>query len=214
MTNSLSPSLLLASLLVLDISSALAQTGMPDITQQQSYVQHRASSYSPVGGNKGSRTITPGEALTILDVDGPGAISHLWFTISDPEPYHLKRIVMRIYWDGEESPSVETPVGDFHRLGLGAYVSWQSQMLSVGSNKALNSFFPMPYRKHARITITNDGKESLPSFYYNIDYRTEAHPLPASTLYLHAQYRQPNQTMAGPVSGMKTAILSWFISAI
>jgi hypothetical protein len=182
--------LLIPSLLILGTSYALAQGSMPDVTQQQTYVQHRASSYSPVGGNADSRTITPGEVLTILDVDGPGTVSHIWLTIADSEPYHLKRLILRMYWDGEETPSVETPVGDFFGLGLGVYVSWQSQMLSVGSNKALNSFFPMPYRKHARITITNDGKSSVSNLYYNIDYRTEAHSFPASTLYFHAQYRQ------------------------
>ena len=190
---------LLGALLVAAGCSLHAQSSMPDITQQQTYLQHHASSYSPVGGNKDSRTITPGEVLTLLDADGPGTISHVWFTISSQEPYHLKRLVLRMYWDGEATPSVETPLGDFFGLGLGAYVSWQSQMLSVGSNKALNCFFPMPYRKHARITVTNDGKDSVPSFYYNIDYRTETHPFPASTLYFHAQYHQaqPNHGWTG-----------------
>ena len=168
----------------------LGQAGLPDITQQQTYTLHHASSYSTVGGNKDSRTIVPGETITLLDADGPGLISHLWFTIADSEPYHLKRIVLRMYWDGEATPSVETPIGDFFGLGLGEYYDWQSELLSVGSSKALNSFFPMPYRKHARITVTNDGKESVSSFYYNIDYRTDSQPLSPQTLYFHAEYRQ------------------------
>jgi Protein of unknown function (DUF2961) len=182
-----------ALLLLLAAGSILPASGqitLPDITQQQTYTLHRASSEESTGGNADSRTVTPGQALTLLDVDGPGMISHLWFTINDSEPYHLKRIVLRIYWDGEDSPSVETPIGDFFGLGLGAYYNWQSAMLSVGSSKALNCFFPMPYRKHARITLTNDGKESIQNLYYNIDYRTDSHPLPPDTLYFHAQYRQ------------------------
>jgi hypothetical protein len=85
---------------------------------------------------------------------------------------------------------VEAPIGDFFGLGLGTYYSWQSAMLSVGSSKALNCFFPMPYQRHARITVTDEGKNSVNSLFYNIDYRNEAQPLPKSTLYFHAQYRQ------------------------
>ena len=174
------------------ITAALAQnpTAQPDLTRQQTYTLHRASSTDPTGANADFRTVKPGQTLTVLDTDGPGMVSHMWFTIATGEPYHLKRIVLRIYWDGEQNPSVEAPIGDFFGLGLGVYHSWQSEMLSVGSDKSLNCFFPMPFRRHARITITNEGKQPIGSFYYNIDYRTDSAPLPADTLYFHAQYRQ------------------------
>jgi hypothetical protein len=162
----------------------------PDPTQEQSYTWHLASSEEPTGANTDYRTVTPGQTLTLLDEDGPGMISHLWFTIGSPEPYHLKRIVLRIYWDGEESPSVETPIGDFFGLGNGEYFSWNSAMLSVGNSRAMNSFFPMPFQHHARITVTNDGKMTLSNLYYNIEYRKYPRALPAGTLYFHAQYRQ------------------------
>jgi hypothetical protein len=178
-------------------SALMAQTenSMPDITQQQTYTLLRSSSREGTGANADYRRVTPGETLTILDADGPGMISHLWFTVAMSEPFSLKRIVMRIYWDGEETPSVETPLGDFFGLGLGTVVSWQSTFLQVGNNNALNSFFPMPYAKHAKVTITNEGKTSINSLYYNIDYRKNNKPLPAGTLYFHAQYRQaqPNK---------------------
>ncbi len=134
--------------------------------------------------------MSPGQTLTVLDTDGPGTISHMWFTIASGERYHLKRIVLRIFWDGEETPSVEAPIGDFFGLGLGEYHSWQSEMLSVGSIKALNCFFPMPFQRHARITVTNEGMQPVDALYYNIDYRTQTEPLPPHTLYFHAQYRQ------------------------
>ena len=95
-----------------------------------------------------------------------------------------------MYWDGEQTPSVETPIGDFFGLGLGEYYMWQSEMLSVGGERALNCFFPMPFAHHARITLTNEGKRPISALYYNIDYRTYPHTLPAGTLYFHAQYRQ------------------------
>jgi len=162
----------------------------PDVARQQTYTPHRASSADPRGANADARRVAPGATLTVLDVDGPGEISHIWFTIADNESYHLKRVVLRMYWDGEATPSVETPIGDFFGLGLGYYYRWESEMLSVGSDKSLNSFFPMPFRRHARITITNEGKQPILAFYYSVDYRTYGHPLTAGTLYFHAQYRQ------------------------
>jgi hypothetical protein len=171
-------------------AQAQSQSWQPDLTVQQTYVLHRASSTDPKGANDDFRHVAPGATETVLDADGPGEISHVWFTIADNEPYHLKRIVLRMYWDGEQNPSVEAPIGDFFGLGLGEYHSWQSEMLSVGSIKSLNSFFPMPFAHHARITVTNEGQQAIGSLYYNIDYRTYDHPLPAGTLYFHAQYRQ------------------------
>jgi hypothetical protein len=85
----------------------------------------------------------------------PASFSHIWLTLDDSEPYALKRIVLRMYRDGEASPSVETPIGDFFGLGNGIYYGWESLMLSAGGDKALNSYFPMPYAHHARMTITN-----------------------------------------------------------
>jgi hypothetical protein len=159
------------------------------------YVQHRSSSYDRSGGNGDARQIATGETLTLLDESGPGLISHVWVTIASDDPHHLKALVLRMYWDGESAPSVEAPIGDFFGLGLGEYFLYQSTPLMVGSDKALNSFFPMPFQKHARITVTNEGSQKTDAFYYNIDYRAYPKPLPVDTLYFHAQYRQaaPNK---------------------
>jgi hypothetical protein len=185
---------LLPVLLAASLSQAQIPSWMPDLTQQQTYTLHRSSSRESTGANADYRTVTPGQTLTVLEADGPGMISHMWFTLNDPEPYHLKRIVLRIYWDGEESPSVETPIGDFFGLGNGLYYGWQSPVLSVGNDHSMNSWFPMPYAKHARVTITNEGKQTLQNLYWNIDYRQDSHPLPPGTLYFHANYRQAYPT--------------------
>jgi hypothetical protein len=183
--------LLLAPLLLIAVAaSAQAPQWMPDPTRQQTYTLHRSSSREATGANADSRAVTPGQTLTVLDVDGPGMVSHIWFTLDDGEPYALKRIVLRMYWDGETSPSVETPIGDFFGLGNGLYYRWESLLLSAGGDRALNSYFPMPYAHHARITVTNEGKESLSHLYWNIDYRVDKKPLPPDTLYFHAEYRQ------------------------
>ena len=160
------------------------------VTRPHNYVQHRSSSYDRTGANADFRPIPAGETLTLLDDPGPGVITHMWFTIDSPEQFHLKKLVLRIYWDAESSPSVETPVGDFFGLGLGDYFLYQSVPLSVAADRALNSFFVMPYQKHARITITNEGQSTVDAFYFNIDYRACSEPLPADTLYFHAEYRQ------------------------
>jgi hypothetical protein len=195
--------LILAAVVIPLQGSAQDLSWQPDLTRQQSYVSHRISSADPTGANRDARRVEPGATLTVMDVDGPATISHIWFTIADNEAYHLKRIVLRIYWDGEQTPSVEAPIGDFFGLGLGAYHSWQSQMLSVSSVKALNSYFPMPFARHARITVTNEGEQAINSLYYNFDYRSYARPLPADTLYFHAQYRQA-QPNHGWTSDWKT----------
>jgi hypothetical protein len=154
------------------------------------YTQKRSSSYDRTGGNADSRPIAPGETLTLLDAAGPGTITHIWFTIASPEQYHLKKLVLRAFWDGEPTPSVETPVGDFFGLGLGQYVLYQSLPLQVAPDNGLNAFFPMPFQKSARLTVTNEGSSKVDDFYFNIDYRIYKHPLPSDTLYFHAQYRQ------------------------
>ena len=202
--------LLLAALVTLTAPARAQVSGdevlsgapMARLTQAKDYVLRRASSYDRTGGNADYRTIAPGETLTLLDEAGPGVISHVWITIASPEVYHLKKLVLRMYWDGETSPSVETPVGDFFGLGLGDYFLYQSTPLAVGSNKALNSFFPMPFQKQARITVTNEGREKVDAFYFNIDYRALSKPLPADTLYFHAQYRQSTPCKAIKGNGL------------
>ena len=154
------------------------------------YVQKRASSYDRTGGNDDFFKIAPGGTLTILDESGPAIITHVWIALGASERYHLKKLVLRMYWDDETSASVETPLGDFFGLGLGDYFQFASIPLAVAPDKALNCFFPMPFRKRARITITNEGKEDVDSFYFNIDYQALNKDLPADTMYFHAQYRQ------------------------
>jgi hypothetical protein len=161
-----------------------------DLTQPQDYVLKRISSADLTGGNADARQIEPGSTLTLMDANGPGLLTHIWFTVASPEGYHLKKLVLRIYWDGEAAPSVEAPLGDFFGLGLGAYHKWESELLSVGSDKALNAFFPMPFQKHARITVSNEGQQKVDAFYFNLDYRALSQPLAPGSLYFHAQFRQ------------------------
>lgn len=170
---------------------------LTDLRNPHNYIQHRASSYDRSGGNADFREIGPGATLTLMDENGPGEITHFWCTIASKDQNHLKAIVVRMYWDGEPTPSVEAPIGDFFGLGLGTYAQFESAPLKVGSIKALNSFFPMPFRKHARITVTNESQVPTAAFYFNIDWRSylRVADMPLEVLYFHAQYRQaaPNK---------------------
>jgi len=175
-----------------------ASDALSELTRPHDYTLKRVSSYDRTGGNNDYRPLAAGETLTLLDEAGPGEISHVWITIASDERFHLKKMVLRMYWDGESSPSVEAPVGDFFGLGLGEYILYQSAPLAVGGEKALNSFFPMPFQKHALITLTNEGRQRADAVYWNIDLRSYKAPLPADTLYFHAEYRQAVPNKAFP----------------
>jgi len=162
----------------------------PDPTQPQQYILRRVSSWDRTGANDDSRPLAVGKTLTLLEEEGPGVISHIWITIGSDELFYLKKLVLRMYWDNEPSPSVEAPLGDFFGLGLGEYFVYQSAFLAVAPTRGMNCFFAMPFQKKALITLTNEGQQLVREVYFNIDYRAYPKPLPAETLYFHAQYRQ------------------------
>ena len=165
------------------------QFSVQDLPQLRGYESERAGSWDRSGGNADYTHIPPGQTLALLDQDGPGEIRHIWITLASPEVYHLKKMVLRMYWDDEKDPSVETPLGDFFGLGLGDYQVFQSALITVNPEKALNSYFPMPFAKHGRITVTNEGSQDSSDFYWNIDW-VKLSSLAPHTAYFHAQYRQ------------------------
>jgi hypothetical protein len=168
---------------------------LPRYARAMEHASLKQSSYDRTGGNRDFWTIPAGGVQEIFRADGPGVISHIWFTIAAQSQQHLKEIVLRAYWDGNDKPSVETPVGDFFGLNLGQYVLYESAYLAVSPGRSLNAYFAMPYRRSARLTVTNEGKAQVNAFYSNIDYQT-VKSLPADTLYFHAQYRQASPCAA------------------
>lgn len=178
------------------LATSLYADDLSHLMTLKNYTQERISSFDREGANDdGGRKnpLKPGETRTIGDVQGPGIITHMWFTIATPEPYHLKQIVLRMYWDGDPLPAVEAPIGDFFGLGLGEYFVYESGPLSVGSQKALNCYFPMPFRRSAKITVTNEGPQNIGSLYYNFDWQKHK-SLPADTPYFYAEFRQATPT--------------------
>ncbi len=153
------------------------------------------SSYDRTGGNGDAFPIEPGKTLTMADIKGAGVVTHLWVTIASPEPQFLRKLVFRMYWDGEKTPSVECPVGDFFGTGFGEYVPHISALMGMTSG-GYYSYFPMPFEKGARIEVTNEGARRCDAFYYHLDYQ-KLDKLPADTARFHAQWRRENPTTAG-----------------
>ena len=91
------------------VASAQVPTDLSTLPQLRDYTLKRSSSYDRTGGNADARQVAAGDTITVLDEDGPGQVSHVWFTIADKEDKHLKKIALRMYWDGESTPSVEAP---------------------------------------------------------------------------------------------------------
>lgn len=168
---------------------ASAQFSVADLSRLRNYESERSSSYDRAGGNDDSYVLKAGGSLTLFDETGPAEVRHIWITVDSPEAYHLKKIVLRMYWDGEKTPSVEVPLGDFFGLGLGNYTVYHSALLVVAPDKALNAYFPMPFAHSGRIVVTNEGEKDAGDFYFNIDW-VKLQSLPADTAYFHAQYRQ------------------------
>jgi hypothetical protein len=162
---------------------------LPDYARLRTYKSLKQSSFDRTGGNRDFFHIDPGGTLDLFQSQGPGIVTHIWFTINARSGHHLKELVMRMYWDGNSKPSVEVPVGDFFGLSLGDYFVYQSAFLNCSSVKALNCYFAMPFRQSAKISVTNEGKLPIDSFYSNIDYQIVP-ALPSDALYFHAQYRQ------------------------
>ncbi len=177
-------------------AEAAAQAGagaglsfLPPYARAQNTKSLKQSSFDRTGGNRDFWNIPAGGSLDVFRAEGPGVISHIWFTISARSGDHLKELVLRAFWDGSARPSVEAPIGDFFGLNLNSYHIYQSEYLACSPGRSLNCYFAMPYRKSALITVVNQGKQDVGSFYSNIDYYTVP-TLPDDAMYFHAQYRQ------------------------
>ena len=144
--------------------------------------------------------LEPGETVTLAEMDGPGVIQHIWITVtdrtSDRNRYILRDLVLRMYWDGEESPSVESPLGDFFCCGFGVSYPVNSMPIAVNPTRGFNSYFPMPFRKKAKITIENQCDETVNAFFYQVDYCL-LDELPEDTGYFHASWRRARLTEKG-----------------
>ncbi len=162
------------------------------LTRARDGQSKRESSSNPdLNSNGDDRTINPGETLVLADLTGPGAITHLWNTVASQDPFSGRSLVLRIYWDGMERPSVEVPLGDFFGVGHGATANFHSLPVSVSSyGRSRACFWRMPFRKSAKVTLTNEDRGfGAVSFYFYVDWE-KLNSVPEDTLYFHARYHQ------------------------
>lgn len=125
--------------------------------------------------------------VTIMDIEGPGVIQHIWFATHEK---FNRDLIIRIYWDKETTPSVEAPLGDFFCNGWNERVSIQALPINVNPTGGYNCFFPMPFRERARMTIENIAPEDNTHFFYTINYALT--PVAEEDAYFHAQFRRTN----------------------
>jgi len=159
----------------------------------------RSSSADPnwENGNGDCRPIPPGETLELGELNGPGEIQHIWFTISAQARHFPRMTTLRIYWDGNEEPSVEAPLGDFFAVGHGLLETVDTIPVQVSSEgRAYNCYWPMPFRKSAKITVTNDSDQPVDCLFWYIDW-VKLDEFPEDGAYFHAQYRQEYPCIPG-----------------
>jgi hypothetical protein len=150
----------------------------------------RFSSYDRTGGNDDRMHIEPGKTVVIAEHEGAGIVTHIWATLACKSENFLRKIVLRAWWDGEEHPSIETPIGDFFGMGHAQTRSFSSLPVQASpqDGKAFNCYFPMPFASRMKFAITNEAEDDL-LFYYYVDL--ELHDeLEEGLGRFHAQYRQ------------------------
>lgn len=171
---------------------------MEGLYLRQEGVSRRCSSWDTSGGNRDFTVIAPNAAATIADIEGAGIVKHIWMTVAARDRYAFRKTLLRMYWDGEREPSVDSPLGDFFGVGHGVashYVSMPLNMITtpgvIEDKAALNCFFEMPFQQHARIEVVNECEHEIVLYFY-IDYVSR--PVADDCFYFHASWRRENPT--------------------
>jgi hypothetical protein len=177
-------------------------SSLRDLPRLRSSRRRRASSWDRTGGNDDRLTIEPGASATLAEMSGAGCVNHVWITVANEhmdrtpnsiEPDFLRRLLLRMYWDGEEEPSVLVPVGDFFGVGHARTTNFVSAPLQMSpeDGKSFNSFFHMPFADGARIEVVSELEHEKVLFYYYVDYE-EFDGLEEGLGRFHAQWRREN----------------------
>ncbi len=154
--------------------------------------------------NWDNKSVKPGDTKVLMDVKGPGVITHIWITFLAPEPHpwakngsaNHQQMLLRMYWDKNKRPAVEAPVGDFFANSFGKRSEVISLPVIVEDADSYNCFWRMPFRNHARIEIVNQSDKPISLLYYNIDW-IKKDSIPKDTPYFYAQYRQEYPAVNG-----------------
>jgi hypothetical protein len=163
---------------------------LPLLTDTRS---RRISSWDRTGGNDDRLHVQPGETAELARIDAAGVVRHIWATVACRDQHYLRKLVLRAYWDGEDDPSIEAPLGDFFGLGHARTRNFWSLPLQMSpeDGKAFNCWFPMPFAS-ARLELQNEAAEEA-LFYYYVDYELTGADDPRLGRF-HAQWRRQNPT--------------------
>ncbi len=170
--------------------------GLAGLPRLRNYRSKRESSFDRTGGNRDWFDVEPGETKVLARLQGPGCIRHIWMTMGFPHDDYLRRVILRFYWDDCPEPSVECPIGDFFGLGHAKRKNFVTAVLQMSpeDGRAFNSYWPMPFRRSARIEVVNEGNARY-SHYFYIDYEQyESEATLDGQGYFHVQWRRENPT--------------------
>jgi hypothetical protein len=140
--------------------------------------------------------ILAGATTTLLDTKGCGVVQRIWLTVDDRSPQMLRSLRLEMYWDGAAKPAVSVPLGDFFSIAHGATMPFENAFFASPEGRSFICTIPMPFRKGARITVTNDSGKKLNKFFYDVDFQLVP-SLPADALYFHCHWRRETQTVLG-----------------
>ncbi len=185
------------------ITTGIGESPLSGLPLLRNCTSKRESSYDRTGGNDDRLHIQPGQTAVLADITGAGCVKHIWVTIACEEPDFLRKIVLRAWWDNEEHPSIEVPVGDFFGIGHAQTANFSALPLQMSpqSGKGFNCFFPMPFAAHARFEVTSECAKEEVLFYYYVDYQLYEQPT-QGVAYFHAQWRRQNPCDGVPEVGM------------
>lgn len=148
-------------------------------------------------GDPAIRNFTKGSTATLLDTKGPGMVRHFWCTFNpNNRPEYLRNVILRMYWENSNVPSVEVPLSDFFGMAHGAKVLMTSQLISIQPSLGYNCDIPMPFREHALITVTNESDVDIDWFFYQIDF-TLGDKIAKDDGRFHASFNRENPTKYG-----------------
>lgn len=166
----------------------------------------RSSSWDRTGGNRDFEVVAPGDTFVMADVEGAGRIEHIWMTTRCYSEKYLCKLVLEMYWDGEDNPSVRAPLGDFFGVGHATCTHYVSLPLSMVFSPrrgpkgpfaaAMNSYFPMPFAQAAKIQIRNESDSPVENLFFYVDYQLTDEPIPDDVGRFCAYYRQEKPTTA------------------
>jgi hypothetical protein len=148
--------------------------------------------------------VPAGETLTLAEIEGPGAIQQIWMTLTGS----WRNWILRVWWDGEDSPSIECPAGDFFCCGWGRFAQVNALPVNVNPGSAFNCFWEMPFRKSARITLENrDTINERQTAFFQINYTLT--DVPGDAAYLHAQFRRSNPLAYKQLHTLLDGVRGW-----